>query len=177
MIRLLLPFLFVALTTSRRVVLGIFAAERTPINLEAVAHAGELRGHCDATTVYRTLVLFCEAGLLRQIHLRSKSSFFVLNMPGEAHDHLICCRCGAMQCLPALASLDQRARELAAACDFADVRHDLEFHGLCPACRKAVGAAPPVSKLAIRPARPEPHQATTKGGRSPASARFKPKPA
>ena len=164
------------LTATRRAVLGIFAAERTPINLDAVAHAEELRGRCDATTVYRTLVLFCEAGVLRQIHLRSKSSFFALNMPGEAHDHLICRRCGAVRCLPALASLDQLARELAAAYGFADVRHDLEFHGLCPVCRKAVGAAPPVSKLAIRPARPAPHNATTKAGRIPASAQFKPKP-
>jgi Fe2+ or Zn2+ uptake regulation protein len=163
------------LTATRRAVLGIFATERTPINLDAVAHAEGVRGRCDATTVYRTLVLLCEAGVLRQIHLRSKSSFFALNMPGEAHDHLICRRCGAVKCLPALASLDQLARELAAAYDFADVRHDLEFHGLCPACRKAVGNAPPVNKFAIRPARPAPHHATTKGRRIPASAQFKPK--
>jgi Fur family ferric uptake transcriptional regulator len=138
------------LTSVRRDVLKLFAGERTPINLDSVAHSDALRGRCDATTVYRTLMLLCEAGVLRQVSLRSKSRFFALNMPGELHDHLVCRRCGTVVCLPGSDTLERIARELESLHRFASVRHDLEFHGLCPACQQATRNDPPVSKLPRR---------------------------
>jgi Fur family zinc uptake transcriptional regulator len=139
------------LTSVRRRVLEIFAEETSPINLDAVAHAEALRGRCAATTVYRTLVLFCDAGLIRQVNLRSKSRFFVLNVPGEAHDHLLCRRCGASVCLPHSNALATLLRELAAAHGYSDVAHEVELCGLCPACQKVVRAQPPVTKLRQAP--------------------------
>ncbi len=140
----------IRMTPNRRRVIEVLAAESTPINLDSITHTDPLRGQCDATTVYRTLMLLAEAGVLRQINLRSKARFFVLNMPGENHDHLVCRRCGAVVCLPGLEALRALAAEVAALHGYADVRHDLEFHGLCPTCERAVRHAPAATKIARR---------------------------
>ncbi len=127
----------IRVTPNRRRVLEVLAAEHTPINLDSIACDDTLRGHCDATTVYRTLMLMCEANVLRQVNLRSKARFFVLNIPGENHDHLVCRRCGTIECLPGLGALQTLAAEVATRHGYVEVRHDLEFHGLCPTCQRA----------------------------------------
>ncbi len=127
----------IRVTPNRHRVLEVLASEHTPINLDSIACDDALRGHCDATTVYRTLMLMCEANVLRQVNLRSKARFFVLNIPGENHDHLVCRRCGAIECLPGLAALHALANEVAARHGYVEVKHDLEFHGLCPTCQRA----------------------------------------
>ena len=66
------------LTPAREAILSFLAQRRTPASLEMISQAEGVRGQCDATTVYRTLMLFKDAELVRVVGTPRKTSYFVL---------------------------------------------------------------------------------------------------
>jgi Fur family ferric uptake transcriptional regulator len=94
------------------------------------------------STVYRTLRLFCEAGLAKQRHFLEGRSCFEQAFDTRHHDHLICEGCGTIvefECAEIEALQEQVANERG----FTLTRHRLELFGLCPDCRvKGDGAEP-----------------------------------
>src|SRR5690242_18039712 len=81
------------MTSVRRAILVFLSKQRTPVNLDAISQARGVRDQCDATTVYRTLMVFKDAGLVRCVGTLRKTSHFVLNVPGDASHFLLCQRC------------------------------------------------------------------------------------
>jgi len=138
------------LTPGRRVILSVLAAHRVPVSLASVMQADGVRQVCDATTAYRTLMLFREAELVRQVALPAKVRFFVLNVPGESIHFLICRLCGAITELPPEAHCEATESTVASAYGYAQLYHELQFFGICPVCQKQ---APRVltAKLPVRP--------------------------
>lgn len=124
------------LTPIRERLLAFLAACRGPVSLEAVMQAEGLRDVYNATTAYRTLMLFKEIEVIRQVSLPDKQSYFVLNLPGERHPILICRCCGQIAELPVLEAATQMERELAATRGYARLYHELQFFGVCPACQQ-----------------------------------------
>lgn len=123
-------------TPVREKVLAFLATQRVPVSLETLVNASEMRGVCDATTAYRTLMLLREMEVLRQVGLPDKVSFFVLNVPGENNHFLICRRCGAMTELPPESHCEHMEHAVAAAHGYAQLYHELQFFGICPTCQK-----------------------------------------
>jgi Fe2+ or Zn2+ uptake regulation protein len=124
------------LTPGREKILAFLATQRVPVSLNALLEAGEMQGVCDATTVYRTLMLLREVEVLRQVGLPDKVSFFVLNVPGENNHFLICRQCGAISELPAEKHCDHMEHDVAAAHGYSQLYHELQFFGICPNCQK-----------------------------------------
>lgn len=124
------------LTPGRRKILAVLAAHRVPVSLETVMGADGVRQVCDATTAYRTLMLFREVELVRQVALPAKVRFFVLNVPGESIHFLICRLCGAITELPPGAHCEGMESTVAAGYGYAQLYHELQFFGICPACQK-----------------------------------------
>lgn len=123
------------LTPGREKILAFLASQRVPVSLNALMQAGEMRGVCDATTAYRTLMLLREVEVLRQVGLPDKVSFFVLNVPGENNHFLICRQCGAITELPAESHCEHMEQDVAAAHGYTQLYHELQFFGICPACQ------------------------------------------
>jgi len=130
------------MTPIRRAILSFLATRRTPAILEMIEQAEGVRGHCDATTVYRTLMMFKEAELVRLIGTPHKVSHFVLNVPGESNHFLICQRCGQMAELPAVEALTTLDRQVVDEQGYSAVYHELEVYGICPSCRGKSAADP-----------------------------------
>jgi Fe2+ or Zn2+ uptake regulation protein len=124
------------LTPTREKILRFLSAQRVPLSLEAVTQAESIRGSCDATTVYRTLMLLRELEVIRQVGLPDKISYFVLNVPTESSHFLICRCCGEITELSAPEVVTALDREVAATCGYARLYHELEFFGVCPVCQK-----------------------------------------
>jgi len=124
------------LTPVREKILGFLATKRVPVSLNTLMQAEELRGVCDATTAYRTLMLLREVEVIRQVSLPNKISYFVLNIPGESRHFLICRCCGAISELPALATIAAVEQEITATQGYGRLHHELVFFGICPACQK-----------------------------------------
>jgi Fur family ferric uptake transcriptional regulator len=147
------------LTRVRERILALLARQRLPVTLAAVAQAAELRGQWNPATVYRSLMLFADAHVVRQLRLHSKFSYFALNMPGESFHYLVCTRCGALADLPPSKSVRSLVRELTSVHGFAAREHELALFGLCPSCQRAALRETPALKLmsrfkAMTPAKP-----------------------
>ncbi|MDL2272640.1 transcriptional repressor [Desulfovibrio sp. OttesenSCG-928-I05] len=90
-------------------------------------------------TVYRTVKLLMEAGLLAEMHFADGVSRFEVIHPQSAHDHLICRACGAVV---EINSKKLSAAQIEVALEHGFILSDLTrcLYGLCAECR-AAGAA------------------------------------
>ena len=89
--------------------------------------------HIGLATVYRTLNLFCEAGLAQARHFGTQTQYDNVTHKGH-HDHLICTSCGRIvefeNC-----EIERLQEEVARKHGFRIQTHKLELYGLCSACR------------------------------------------
>jgi Fur family ferric uptake transcriptional regulator len=112
-------------TPQRLAILGAIAAEQHQ-------RMEEIRDRCPGVglvTVYRTLGLFSELGVVRRLDLGDGPRY---ELAEEHHHHLICERCGSVaefeQCLLDPARLPQIWS------DFEIRAHSLEVYGTCADC-------------------------------------------
>ena len=84
-------------------------------------------------TIYRTLNLFCEAGLAQARHFGTQTHYDNVAHKGH-HDHLICTGCGKIvefeNC-----DIERLQEEVARRNGFTIQTHKLELYGLCSSCR------------------------------------------
>ncbi|MBE7420171.1 MAG: ferric iron uptake transcriptional regulator [Ideonella sp.] len=80
-------------------------------------------------TVYRVLMQFEQAGLLKRSHFESGKSVFELN-EGQHHDHLVCLTCGRVEEFYD-AQIEQRQRTVAQARGFDLTDHALSLYAVC----------------------------------------------
>jgi len=89
--------------------------------------------HIGLATIYRTLNLFCEAGLAQARHFGAQTQYDNVAHKGH-HDHLICTSCGKIvefeNC-----DIERLQEEVAAKNGFTIQTHKLELYGLCSSCR------------------------------------------
>jgi Fur family ferric uptake transcriptional regulator len=124
------------LTPQRRAVLNIIAQSHdhlTPAAIYEKVH--QEHPHVGLVTVYRTLDILAELGLICEVHAGGSCRSYLMRRPSEHHHHLICSECGAVidftDC--DLSNLEQR---LARETHFEIEGHLLEFTGRCRNCRK-----------------------------------------
>jgi len=139
------------MTQVRKAILEFLSEQRNPVNLEAISQVPGVRDECDATTVYRTLMVFKDAGLVRWVGMLRKTSHFVLNVPGDVSHFLVCERCGAIEELELPANTLSTIRQLAVEHRFAAKRQYVEVQGLCLNCEAEARKATSSSK--VMPAR------------------------
>ena len=101
---------------------GHFTAEELHKELPQVGRA----------TVYRSLNLLVECGVVCRVLLEDGSLHYQLSHLGH-HHHLICARCGASQDLLGC-DIDGILKEKAAQHMFQAESHWLEVYGLCQSC-------------------------------------------
>ena len=80
-------------------------------------------------TVYRVLMQFESAGLLKRSHFESGKSVFELN-EGQHHDHLVCLGCGRVEEFYD-AEIEQRQHQVAASRGFELQDHALSLYAVC----------------------------------------------
>ncbi|TAJ24483.1 MAG: transcriptional repressor [Nitrospirae bacterium] len=89
--------------------------------------------HIGLATIYRTLNLFCEAGLAQARHFGTQTQYDNVSHKGH-HDHLICTGCGKIvefeNC-----DIERLQEEVAKRNGFTIQTHKLELYGLCSGCR------------------------------------------
>ncbi|MCW5633457.1 MAG: ferric iron uptake transcriptional regulator [Rubrivivax sp.] len=80
-------------------------------------------------TVYRVLMQFEQAGLLRRSNFESGKAVYELN-EGQHHDHLVCLDCGRVEEFYD-AEIEQRQRVVATGRGFALQEHSLALYARC----------------------------------------------
>jgi Fur family transcriptional regulator, ferric uptake regulator len=86
-------------------------------------------------TIYRTLNILAEAGLICEVHTGKRRSY-IMRRPTEHHHHLVCSQCGQVV---DFAGCDLRTLEeqLSRETGFKIEGHLLEFSGCCRDCSNA----------------------------------------
>ena len=120
------------LTPQRQAVLDFLRSVTSHPNAEEIYHAVKKKiPSISFGTVYRTLNILKEAGLIQELAYGKAFSHYDGN-PKE-HYHIICSKCGRIDDidLPVLGDLKRRAASIT---DFSVTSHRLEFYGICPDC-------------------------------------------
>jgi Fur family ferric uptake transcriptional regulator len=89
--------------------------------------------HLGLATIYRTLNLFCEAGLAQARHFGSQTQYDNVAHKGH-HDHLICTSCGKIVEFEN-EEIERLQVQMAERNGFQITTHRLELYGVCSGCR------------------------------------------
>ena len=122
-------------TGPRQAILGILRRHPHPLSIrEIFSELGA--GDCDLATVYRSMHLLEEMGMVKRFHFGRGGARFELLEEGDDghHHHLVCVECSQVveieDCFPT-----ELERRIARRNGFKSVTHHLEFFGVCPACQ------------------------------------------
>jgi Fur family ferric uptake transcriptional regulator len=124
-------------TPIRRALLEKLAKTEQPLSIEELfaelSRTGKAKG-LDLATLYRNVKSFEEAGLIAAIDLGTGRSFYEFRHGGDSHHHhhVICENCRKIEHLD-VCGIEAHLRMLEKM-GYKQVRHKLEFSGLCKAC-------------------------------------------
>ena len=96
-------------------------------------------------TIYRTLELLTDAGLVRKLLIKDRTCYEE-NLGRPHHEHLICSQCGQVVEFSDRA-LEDRLAEIIEEHQFRHERHQVLILGLCPACQQTGSPSKENSKL------------------------------
>jgi Fur family ferric uptake transcriptional regulator len=92
---------------------------------------------CDRVTVYRQIGKLVDIGLVRKLGFHERSAYYMIAMPDEHHDYLICTECGSLSDLNWDCPLETFEKKVQNKSGFAELHHELSFYGVCPKCQKS----------------------------------------
>jgi Fur family ferric uptake transcriptional regulator len=124
------------ITGPRRAIMELLRREKHPLTIREI-HGSLVENACDLATVYRSMRMLEEMGLVQRFDFGDGIARFELKEPEEDshHHHLICRECTAVveieECFPA-----ELEEKIAAGNGFAGFSHRLEFFGICPKCQE-----------------------------------------
>jgi len=107
-------------------------------HLDAEELVGRLRAmgkQASRATVYRTLDLLVEAGLVKPLRLTTEQRYFEHVHAGEHHDHLVCIECNRIFEFYS-EELEECQARICDETDFTPKRHTMVIYGICSECRK-----------------------------------------
>lgn len=123
------------ITGPRKSILDVLCRHPHPLTNREI-YSGLAAGECDLATVYRSIHVLVEMGMVQRFDFGDGVARFELVHHDSAahHHHLICVRCSDVveidECFPA--EIEKRIAERNG---YKSVTHKLEFFGLCPACQ------------------------------------------
>jgi Fur family ferric uptake transcriptional regulator len=124
-------------TKEREAILKEISSHRGHFDLEEIYLGLKKKGaKVSRASIYRTLPLLMESGLVEEVERTDKHAHYELTYGSAHHDHMLCTECGKVIEFysPSLEKLQDR---LCRARGFKGTSHTLEIKGLCRECRKA----------------------------------------
>lgn len=94
------------------------------------------KAQLDRATVYRTVGLFEEIGVVHRLQHGWKYKLELTDQFSRHHHHLNCTHCGAVISIEEDTIIEDRLHELALRYHFKDNDHQIEIRGLCQDCLK-----------------------------------------
>jgi Fur family ferric uptake transcriptional regulator len=122
------------LTAPRRVIVDFVARRHDHFSAQEVWE--DLRGHergVGRATVFRTLELLAELGVLDRVHSLGHRHRYAVCEP-QHHHHLMCLDCSSVVLVSAT-DIEEEIRQVTATHGFELLTHHLELIGRCAACR------------------------------------------
>ena len=129
------------MTSPRRAVIELILSQSGAFgSADLVADARRRHLGAGRATIFRTLELLGEAGLVERLDLPNGDHAYVRCDPGGHHHHLVCSRCRRSVDLEDL-GLTPLVRKLERRTGYSIDRHRVELFGLCPVCQTTTPAS------------------------------------
>jgi Fur family transcriptional regulator, ferric uptake regulator len=123
------------LTHPRQVVISILETATVPLSPQTIhQRALEQNEKVGLVTVYRTLDLLDEFGLVRRVHSQDECHGYLLASPGH-HHHLVCRSCKQAVEFIGSEDLSVIVQRVERQTGYQVSDHLLELYGLCPTCQ------------------------------------------
>ena len=136
------------LTRQRELILSAFLKQEH-VTAETMYHQlAKKDPHLGLATIYRTLNLFCEAGLAQARHFGTQTQYDNVSHKGH-HDHLICTGCGALIEFYN-EQIEQLQDEIVRRYRFKPLHHSHRIFGICLDCQKAQKAAAAKARASVK---------------------------
>lgn len=122
-------------TGPRQAILNSLRGFHGPLTIKEI-HEQLGPGNCDLATIYRSMHLLEEMGMVKRFEFGTGAARFELLDEGDDghHHHLVCTRCSDVveleECFP-----NELEKRIATQNGFKAVTHKLEFFGVCPRCQ------------------------------------------
>ena len=126
------------LTNARREAIRILCSANSPISVQEL-HEQVLQGaSSDLSTQYRLMNELQRLDLVKAVEVRGQSMLgYVVHLPGESNDLLVCNRCGQYVWLEEAAELRRLEERIAEKMKFGKLSHELRLNGVCEPCQEA----------------------------------------
>ncbi|MDD2283388.1 MAG: Fur family transcriptional regulator [Eubacteriales bacterium] len=122
------------ITRQRRLVLEVILADPCLQSAEGIyGKCRELDDSISYPTIYRTLDMLVEAGVVRKLHFNQGKSWYELVENNLHHHHLVCSECGAK--VPISACPLELLKEDLQRAQFRVLDHQFEILGICKDCQ------------------------------------------
>ncbi len=120
------------ITSARLAIFETFSNRCRPLSAEDI-YKKIKKNEVDLVTVYRTLISFEKAGILRKVDLHRESQFYEIN--NHHHHHIICNKCGLIEKLDGC-NIEKVISGVPSKLNNFNIinNHSLEFFGLCKKC-------------------------------------------
>jgi Fe2+ or Zn2+ uptake regulation protein len=129
------------LTEPRRAVVGLIAGREGHFTAaDLIADARDRRHGVGRATIFRSLDLLTELGLLERLDLPNGEHAYVACEPAH-HHHVVCERCGHTAEVEDC-GMSAVVQEVALRTGYAVDSHRLELFGVCPGCQAAARTVP-----------------------------------
>ena len=123
-------------TKQRKTIVEYFLTLHSHLDAEELHEAVRKDGHnIGLATIYRTLNLLTEAGLVEQKNFQDGKSLYEVILPNEHHDHLVCLDCGKVVEFEN-DEIERLQEVVAEQHGFELISHTLDMFGRCSACQK-----------------------------------------
>ena len=123
------------ITPQRKAVLSILAEANTHLAAQDIyARARQCDAGLSLATVYRTLNILRETGVVHELHLDGEHHHYELSAK-EEHSHLVCLGCGRVIEVDS-AAFCQAAKEIGEAHGFVVATAQVELAGYCETCHR-----------------------------------------
>jgi Fur family ferric uptake transcriptional regulator len=120
-----------SLTKPRKVVFNLLL-EQEPQSMQVLIKRAE--GKVDRATVYRTIEMFEQLGIVRRLNVGWKYRIELSDAFLGHHHHFHCNNCGKTFTMQANAMLETMIDTAVAKEGYSPRGHNLQIYGLCPAC-------------------------------------------
>jgi Fur family zinc uptake transcriptional regulator len=124
--------------TAPRLAVLKYLLGREPVTLSMLTK--EMASTVDRASVYRTINLFQELGIIQRHNVGLKYKIELSDIFAEHHHHFTCTRCGKVVAINEKA-LERFVDRLAGHYGFTAREHQFEVQGLCSTC-KTLGTSP-----------------------------------
>ena len=124
------------MTPQRRLILDTLIKQKDHLSSEELYAKVKRRDKSiGQATVYRTLKLLNEAGLVDPLDFDDGLTRYEFSYGEDHHDHLICERCGKnIEIFDEV--IENRQEQLAKEQGFSLIKHKMYLYGICPDCKK-----------------------------------------